>query len=1029
MNFSELFIRRPIMTTLVMSALLLFGIMGYRELPVSDLPNVDFPTISVSASVPGAGPETMAAAVATPLEKAFSNIPGLDSMTSTNSLGRTRITLQFNLNRDIDAAAQDVQAMIARTVRQLPADMTSPPSYEKVNPADQPVFYLVLSSPTLPLSTVAEYADTMIGQRISMVSGVAQVQIYGLQKYAVRVQLDPTTLAARGIGLDEVSSAIERANVNLPTGALSGVTQTYTLKASGQLFNAGAYRSLVVAWRNGSPVRLGELGRVLDSVENTRTASWFKDTRSMILAISRQPGTNTIQVVDGIRKLLPTFQAQLPGSIRMDILNDRSTAIRESFADVKFTLLLAMFLVVMIIFVFLRNLSATIIPSLALPLSIVFTFSVMYLLDFSLNNLSLMALILAVGFVVDDAIVMLENIVRHLERGEAPLEASLKGSREIGFTILSMTLSLVAVFIPVFFMGGIVGRLLKEFAVTIGVAVLVSGFVSLSLTPMLCSRFLRHSPPEGHGFLYRLSGRALDAFQRGYGASLRFVLRHRLATMVFSIVLLAVTVRLFGTMPKGFLPSEDTGQLNVSTLARQGISFDSMVSHQKGVAEVIKADPNVDAWMSSIGMGSGNAGNLFIRLKPRKERRLSADQVLQELRRKTAAVIGIQTFIQNPPPINVGGHVSRGLYQFTLQSPDTDTLYRHAAILETKLRGLPDLLDVNSDLQLTNPEVTVDIDRDRAAALGVTVEQIERAMAIAYGSQQVTTIFAPTNQYKVVLEIMPEFQTDPSALDLLYVRSGAGTLIPLKTLTRQRQTVGPLQVAHQGQLPAATISFNLRPGVSLGEAVATVEKTARETLPATISTSFQGTAQAFQSSFQGLWLLLVMAILVIYIVLGVLYESFVHPLTILWGLPSAGLGALLTLMIFKLDLNVYSFVGIIMLVGIVKKNGIMMIDFALDAQRNEGKAPADAIYEGALVRFRPIMMTTMAALMGTLPIALGFGAGAESRRPLGLAVVGGLLVSQVLTLYFTPVAYLFFEKVKTGTASAVSGLFSGKNRP
>ncbi len=998
------------MTTLVMSALLLFGIMGYRGLPVSDLPNVDFPTISVSASLPGASPETMATTVATPLEKVFSSIPGLDSMTSSNSLGRTRITLQFNLSRDIDTAAQDVQAMIARTLRQLPADMPAPPEYEKVNPADRPVFMLVLTSPILSPATMAEYADTIIGQRLSMVSGVASLQIFGLQKYAVRIQVDPKAMATRGIGIDEVAAAVARANVSKPTGTLSGPTHSYTLETKGQLFSAAAYRRLVVAYRHGSPVRLEELGEVLDSVENTKTAGWYNGTRSVIMAVNRQPGTNTIEVVDAVKQLLPEFRAQLPGSIQLEILNDRSASIRESFTDVKFTLLLAMVLVVLVIFGFLRNFSATIIPSLALPMSIVFTFSIMYLLRYSLDNLSLMALILAVGFVVDDAIVMLENIVRHMERGEAPLEASLKGSREIGFTILSMTLSLVAVFIPVLFMGGIVGRLLSEFAVTIGVAVLVSGFVSLSLTPMLCSRFLRHVTVTRHGLLYNITGRVFDGLQAGYAVSLRFVMRHRLFTMIFSVVLLVVTVRLFGSIPKGFLPSEDTGMLMASTQARQGISFDAMVEHQKAAAAVVQKDPNVEAFMSSIGMGSGNQGNMFIRLKPRDERRLTADQVMQELRRKTAGVIGIQTFIQNPPPINVGGRMSRGDYQFTLQSPNTDILYGAAAAFEKKLADLPELQDVNSDLQLANPQVTIDIDRERAAALGVSVEQIESALAAAYGSQQVTTIFAPTNQYKVIMEVQPRYQADPSALDLLYVRSVSGSLIPLQSLTRQRQTVGPLSVNHQGQLPAATFSFNLRPGVALGHAVDKVNSLARAELPAAVSTSFQGTAQAFQSSFKGLWLLLVLAILVIYIVLGVLYESFIHPLTILWGLPSAGLGALLTLMIFRLDLSLYAFVGVIMLVGIVKKNGIMMIDFALDAQRSGGKKPEEAIYEGALVRFRPIMMTTMAALMGTMPIALGYGAGAESRRPLGLAVVGGLMVSQVLTLYFTPVVYVYLDK-------------------
>jgi HAE1 family hydrophobic/amphiphilic exporter-1 len=1019
MNISEIFIRRPIMTTLVMLAILLFGIMGYRLLPVSDLPNVDFPTILVSASLPGASPDTMASAVATPLERQFSTIAGLDSMTSTSGLGTTQITLQFNLSRDIDGAAQDVQAMIAKAAKQLPTEMPTPPSYQKVNPADQPVIYLALSSPTLPLSAVNEYADTLMAQRISMVSGVAQVQVYGSQKFAVRAQLDPRALASRRIGIDEVTDALAKANVNLPTGTLWGKNKAFTVQATGQLFDAAAYRPLIVAYRGGSPVRLDELGRVIDSVENDKVANWYNNTRSIVLAVQRQPGTNTVEVVDSIKRLLPTFRAQMPASVDLNILYDRSVTIRQSVNDVKFTLLLAVFLVVMVIFLFLRNLSATVIPSLALPASIVFTFAVMYLLGFSLDNLSLMGLILAVGFVVDDAIVMLENIVRHMEKGESVLQASLNGSKEISFTILSMTLSLVAVFIPVLFMGGILGRLLHEFAVTIGVAILVSGFVSLSLTPMLCSRFLRHATVQKHGRLFMASERFFDGMLRAYEWSLKIVLRHKRTTMIITGLTLVVTIYLFGAIPKGFLPSEDTGSIFAFTEAQQGISFDSMVKHQQELADIVSKDPNVDSFMSAIGASgmsvASNAGRMFIRLKPRAERRLSADEVIQELRRKVAQVTGIQMFMQNLPPIRIGGRLTKSEYQFTLQSPDTSELYQYASELESKMHGLPQLQDVTSDLQIKSPQVNVEIDRDKASALGVTADQIENGLGAAYGSLQVSTIYAPTNQYQVITEVEPQYQRDPSALSMLYLHSSSGALVPLDAVTKLSQGVGPLSVNHQGQLPAVTISFNLKPGVSLGDALASVNKLAGTILPATVSTSFQGTAQAFQSSMQGLLLLLIMAILVIYIVLGVLYESFIHPITILSGLPAAGFGALLTLLLFHMDLNIYAFVGVIMLVGLVKKNGIMMIDFALSAQRKEGKNAADAIYEGCVIRFRPIMMTTMSALMATLPIALGLGAGGESRQPLGLAVVGGLLVSQVLTLYVTPVFFIYMEAFQEKT--------------
>ncbi|HEV8316106.1 MAG TPA: efflux RND transporter permease subunit [Vicinamibacterales bacterium] len=1033
MNVSEGFIKRPIATSLLMAAIALFGFVAYRLLPVSDLPNVDFPTLLVTATLPGASPETMAASVATPLENQFSTIAGLESMTSVNSLGSTQVTLEFDLNRSLDGAAIDVQSAITQASRVLPQGMPTPPTFTKVNPADQPILYLVITSTTIPAWTLDEYAETRIAQRISQVSGVAQVQVLGSQKYAVHAQLDPHALASRQIGINEVEQALRAWNVNVPAGSLIGPHRAFALQATGQLMNADEYKSMVVAFRNGSPVRLEQLGAVVDGVEDPHTASWFytRDVkqRAITLGIQRQPGTNTIEVADSVRALLPQFQAELPSSVHMDVLYDRADTIRESYRDVQFTMVLTLALVIMVIYVFLRNVRATIIPSLALPFSIIGTFAIMYLLDFSLDNLSMMALILSVGFVVDDAIVMLENIYRHVEMGEDPLQASLVGSREIGFTIVSMTLSLAAVFIPVLFMGGVLGRLFREFSVTICVSILISGLVSVTLTPMLCSRFLRarrHNrggadashqtgrAEAGTSTFAAASERYFQAMLTLYDRSLQVVLRHRGATMAAFAIVLVFTGLLFIVVPKGFIPDQDTDQIAVTTEAAQGTSFDKLVQYQGEIADVIRRDPNVEGLVSTIGgtaannLGGPNLGQIVVHLKPRGDRDELVNDIIARLRPQLDQITGMEVFMQNPPTIRIGGQVSKSLYQYTMQSPDKLELYAAARALEKAVSRVPGIQDLTTDLQVTSPQINVEIDRDKAAALGVTASQIENAFYDAYGPRWVSTIYAPVNEYKVLLELAPQFQADPSALSLLYFK-GSGAIVPLETLATAKEQIGPQTVNHSGQLPAVTLSFGLARGASLGGVLAEVGEIAAQTLPAGVSGQFQGAAKAFEGALSNLALLLLIAVMVVYIVLGILYESYIHPLTILSGLPSAAFGALVTLLAFGMDLNIYAFVGMIMLIGIVEKNAIMQIDFALEAERS-GMSSEQAIYQGCLIRFRPIMMTTMAAMLGAVPIAAGYGAGGEARQPLGLVVVGGLLFSQLVTLYLTPVVFVYLAQ-------------------
>jgi HAE1 family hydrophobic/amphiphilic exporter-1 len=1013
MNISEIFIRRPIATSLLMAAIAMFGIVAYRALPVSDLPTVDFPTVQIQAGLPGGDPGTMASAVASPIERQLTTIAGVDSMTSQSGMGQSQVTLQFDLARSMDSAAVDVQTALSEVMPLLPAGMPNPPTFKKQNPADQDIMQLSLISNSLSLRALDDYAETLIAPRVSMVNGVSQVQVNGAQKFAVRVQVDPDKLRAQEIGINEVDQALQNWNVNLPTGQLFGAHQTFNIKTGGQLNNAEQFKPVIVAYRQGRPVRLDQVANVVDSVENTRNASWFYTRsggqRALNMGVQRQPGTNIIEVTDAVRALLPALEAQLPPSAHLMVRQDRSRTIRKAFGDIQWTMLITLALVVGVIFLFLHNGSATLIPGLALPFSILGTFAVMKTLNFSMNNLSMMALILSIGFVVDDAIVMLENIVRHIENGEDRLTAALNGSKEIGFTILTMTTSLAAVFIPILFMSGILGRLFREFAVTITAAILISGVVSITLTPMLCSRFLRvvHAKKGLAGFLDRSFDRLFD----GYKWSLGAVLRHRFVMVVVFLVVAAGTVYAYGLVPKGFIPDSDQDFLFINLRGAQGSSFSDMVGGALRAAEIVRQNPNVDTFAVNTGGNNNGQASIQVQLLPRAQRKQSAAQIAAQLRPQMLRFPNYRVFVNVPQSLQIGSRNNNSNYNVTVQSADTDQLYPMAQRLSNAMDTIPEIQDVSNDLELRSPKVNLVIDRDKAAAVGLNATQIENTLSTGFGPKWSSTIYGPTTQYRVLVELDPKYQEYADSLEKISFKTQRGALVPLQTVVSTRETVGPQSVNHTGQLPSVSVSFSLARGVALGDAVAAIRRVASQVLPATVSISFEGSAKVFQEATKNLGLLLFVAIGVVYIVLGALYESYIHPITILSGLPSAGLGALITLYLFGNELNIYSFVGLVMLIGIVKKNAIMQIDFALDAERQRGLTPTEAIHEGCLVRFRPIMMTTMAALLGSLPIAAGFGSGGEARRPLGLAVAGGLIFSQMLTLYLTPVVYTYMAQI------------------